>query len=52
MFDAIQGRSPRTAGDGYGDVSLKAKFDAIEAAAVWDRMIDRATEKLADGRRT
>lgn len=29
IYDAIQGHSAKTASDGYGDVSLKAKIDAI-----------------------
>jgi hypothetical protein len=30
VLDAIQGHAPRTAGEDYGDVSLKAKAAAIE----------------------
>jgi integrase len=30
VLDAIQGHAPRTAGDAYGDVTLKAKWDAIK----------------------
>jgi hypothetical protein len=29
VIDAIQGHAPRTAGENYGDVSLKAKTAAI-----------------------
>lgn len=30
VLDAIQGHAPRTAGDGYGDITLKARKIAIE----------------------
>ena len=30
VMDAIQGHAGKTAGDNYGDVTLKAKRDAIE----------------------
>lgn len=30
VLDAIQGHAPRTAGDNYGDITIKTKADAIE----------------------
>lgn len=30
VLDAIQGHAPRTAGDTYGNVSLRAKYNAVE----------------------
>lgn len=30
VLDAIQGHAPRTAGDSYGDITIKTKADAIE----------------------
>lgn len=36
VVDAIQGHAPRTAGEAYGDVSLKAKATAITALPRYD----------------
>lgn len=35
-LDAIQGHAPKTAGDGYDDVTLKARKDAIERFPRYD----------------
>jgi hypothetical protein len=36
VIDAIQGHSARTAGEAYGDVSLKAKHQAISKFPTFD----------------
>ena len=36
VVDAIQGHAPRTASDNYGDVTLKAKIDAINKLREYD----------------
>ena len=36
VFDAIQGHAGRTAGDNYGDVTLKTKIDAIARLPDYD----------------
>jgi integrase len=36
VVDAIQGHAPRTAGDSYGDVTLKTKIDAIDRLPEYD----------------
>lgn len=36
VLDAIQGHAPRTAGDNYGDITIKAKADAINRLPDYD----------------
>ena len=36
VIDAIQGHAARTAGENYGDVTLKAKHNAIERIPIFD----------------
>ncbi|MCZ0964434.1 integrase [Paracoccus benzoatiresistens] len=36
VLDAIQGHAPRTAGDNYGDITIKTKADAIERLPDYD----------------
>nr|WP_207099670.1 integrase [Paracoccus shandongensis] len=36
VLDAIQGHAPRTAGDNYGDITIKTKADAIDRLPEYD----------------
>ena len=42
VIDAIQGHASRTAGDGYGDVTMAAKLKVIDALPHYDLAIVNA----------